>query len=57
LPWPGNVRELENVIERSFILCTEGFIDIAHLPEDLTRHGTLTSSSSDIQTARDLLDA
>jgi PAS domain S-box-containing protein len=55
--WPGNVRELENVIERSFILCNEGFIDIAHLPEDLTRHGASTSSSSDIHTAHDLLDA
>lgn len=55
--WPGNVRELENVIERSFILCNEGFIDIAHLPEDLTKHGASASSSSNIQTAHDLLDA
>ena len=55
--WPGNVRELENVIERSFIQCNEGFIDIAQLPDDLTRHGTSTSSSSDIRTAHDLLDS
>jgi len=55
--WPGNVRELENVIERSFILCNEGSIEIAHLPEDLTRHGASASSPSDIQTAHDLLDA
>lgn len=55
--WPGNVRELENVIERSFILCSEGLIEIAHLPEELTAHGASTSSSSDIQAAHDLLDA
>jgi PAS domain S-box-containing protein len=55
--WPGNVRELENVIERSFILCNEGFIDIAHLPEDLVRRGASTSSLSNIRTAHDLLDA
>jgi PAS domain S-box-containing protein len=56
--WPGNVRELENVIERSFILCNEGFIEIAHLPEDLTRHGvSATSPSADIRTAHDLIDA
>jgi transcriptional regulator with PAS, ATPase and Fis domain len=57
--WPGNVRELENVIERSFILCSEGFIEIAHLPEDLTSHRASgsSSSSSDIEAAHDLLDA
>jgi PAS domain S-box-containing protein len=54
--WPGNVRELENVIERSFVLCNDGYIDIAHLPEDLTRHGASSPSSSNIQTAHDLLD-
>jgi transcriptional regulator with PAS, ATPase and Fis domain len=40
--WPGNVRELGNVIERSFMLCNEGFIDIPHLPEDLMGHGAST---------------
>jgi len=55
--WPGNVRELENVIERSFILCNDDFIDIAHLPDELTKHGLSESSSSNIQTAHDLLDA
>jgi PAS domain S-box-containing protein len=54
--WPGNVRELENVIERSFILCNEGYINIAHLPEDLTSRGASTTSSSDIRAAHQLLD-
>ena len=33
--FPGNVRELENIIERAFVLCGSGPIDISHLPEDL----------------------
>jgi PAS domain S-box-containing protein len=34
--WPGNIRELENCIERAFVLCGEGRIDIDHLPDELT---------------------
>ena len=30
--WPGNVRELRNTIEYAFILCSDGQIDIQHLP-------------------------
>jgi transcriptional regulator with PAS, ATPase and Fis domain len=33
--WPGNIRELENCIERAFVLCGDGRIDIRHLPEEL----------------------
>ena len=55
--WPGNVRELENVIERAFILCCEGSIEIVHLPEELTAHAASASPSSDRRTAHDMLDA
>lgn len=34
--WPGNIRELENVIERAFVHCKEGLIDIKYLPEEIT---------------------
>jgi transcriptional regulator with PAS, ATPase and Fis domain len=54
--WPGNVRELENAIERSFILCTKGFIEISHLPEELTARRIASNPSSDIQHAHKLLD-
>ena len=55
--WPGNVRELENVIERSFILCREGFIDIPHLPEELRAKGTSAGAAPGMKGAHDLLEA
>ena len=33
--FPGNVRELENYIERAFVLCGAGPIDVVHLPDEL----------------------
>jgi PAS domain S-box-containing protein len=33
--YPGNVRELENLIERAFVLCGSGPIEVEHLPEEL----------------------
>ncbi|TCS40367.1 sigma-54 interaction domain-containing protein [Reinekea marinisedimentorum] len=35
--WPGNIRELENVIERAFVLCREGDIELRHLPAGLNQ--------------------
>ncbi len=57
--WPGNVRELENVIERAFILCGEGRIGLAHLPETLTGAADKGASSSEggLRQARAALDA
>ena len=33
--FPGNVRELENIIERAFVLCSSGMIELHHFPESL----------------------
>jgi PAS domain S-box-containing protein len=55
--WPGNVRELENVIERAFILCRQGRIDIAHLSEELTACGPGAGGEGRPRTAHELIDA
>jgi DNA-binding NtrC family response regulator len=34
--WPGNIRELRNVIERAVILTGGDFIEVEHLPSDLS---------------------
>ncbi|MGA1795862.1 MAG: sigma-54 interaction domain-containing protein [bacterium] len=54
--WPGNVRELENVIEYSFILCTDGIIGIGHLPEELTAQVAIDATAPTMKGAHDLLD-
>jgi len=33
--FPGNARELENTIEHAFVLCSDGLIEIEHLPPEL----------------------
>jgi PAS domain S-box-containing protein len=56
--WPGNVRELENVIERAFILCGAGRIDVAHLPDTLTgANVSRPASGTGLREAREALDA
>ena len=34
--FPGNIRELENMIEHAFVLCSEGEIQLEHMPESVT---------------------
>lgn len=55
--WPGNVRELENVIERAFVLCPDGTIEIRHLPDELTLHGSRSASPASLQDARSQMEA
>ncbi len=34
--FPGNIRELENIIEHAFVLCSQGYIKLDHLPKFLS---------------------
>ena len=53
--WPGNIRELENTIERAFVLCGDGDINVKHLPEELTGRALSTSDLS-MHSAHNILD-
>ncbi|MDX9724405.1 MAG: sigma 54-interacting transcriptional regulator, partial [Myxococcota bacterium] len=33
--FPGNIRELQNIIERAFVLCQSGQLELQHLPPQL----------------------
>ncbi len=54
--WPGNVRELENVIERSFIMCSEGLIGIEHLPDEMKAHCAPAGMDSDVRSFHNFID-
>jgi len=45
--YPGNIRELENIIERAFVLCRGGMIELRHLPPELRPPEIRVSSDSD----------
>jgi PAS domain S-box-containing protein len=55
--WPGNIRELENAVERAFILCTDGCIEMPHLPDELTAGRASTPVSTDARTLHKLIEA
>ncbi|HUX52013.1 MAG TPA: sigma 54-interacting transcriptional regulator [Spirochaetia bacterium] len=55
--WPGNIRELENVVERAFVLCSEGRIDIRHLPAELTGYAAAATVGTNLRMTRDMHDA
>lgn len=33
--WPGNIRELQNVLEHASIVCSDGMIELYHLPAQM----------------------
>jgi PAS domain S-box-containing protein len=61
--WPGNVRELENYVERAFVHCGTGPIELQHLPSALRSRvagagtGTGTEDAVDMRSARAAVDA
>jgi len=55
--WPGNIRELENAIERAFVLCPAGVIDIRHLPDELTARVRETGAAPGIRAVRRMFEA
>jgi len=42
--FPGNIRELENIIEHAFVLCSDGYIKLKHLPGFLSIPSNINGS-------------
>ncbi len=54
--WPGNVRELENLVERAFILCCDGDIEVGHLPAELLVGSSASVRATDLRSVHGILD-
>ena len=53
--FPGNARELENTIEHAFVLCSDGLIEVEHLPPELRpTHDTAPAGDREGMTLRSL---
>lgn len=44
--FPGNVREMENIIERTLLVCQSDYIDLVHLPPEITAKPTEVSCTA-----------
>ncbi|MDD2581058.1 MAG: sigma 54-interacting transcriptional regulator [Desulfuromonadaceae bacterium] len=55
--WPGNVRELENIIERAFVLCPDGMIEMTHLPDEISFLGCRATVPVALQDARSQMES
>ncbi|MCF8054732.1 MAG: sigma 54-interacting transcriptional regulator [Deltaproteobacteria bacterium] len=60
--WQGNIRELENVIERAFILASDGEIDVVNMPMEIREHMDIkrkeaSEVAGDIRVARKQAEA
>jgi transcriptional regulator with PAS, ATPase and Fis domain len=52
--YPGNIRELENIVERAFVFCRGGLIEMRHLPSELRDPSTSILETEQGMTLREM---